>query len=192
MERISGLFISGWPDIQTIEHLKPDIRYLSKYQGRISAQFDPSLECIIYWKCVYQLNKIALSIKIRTFFIMYGIRLDIQLLDTRFESINPNETRYLNSRSFSLVLSNLYKNCSTLLAKTSNIDQKSSKISRQFDIRFMANLIRFDLLKAFGYIDLVVKFEFFGKDLFDFIRAQHVLSSHIIKLKWFFLKLKIW
>ena len=32
------------------------------------------------------------------------------------------------------------------------------------------------LLKAFGYIF------FFGKDLFDFIYAQHVLSYHLIEV----------
>ena len=38
-----------------------------------------------------------------------------------------------------------------------------------------------DLLKAFGYIERVVKSDFFfGKDLFYFIRAQYVLSYHLI------------
>ena len=32
----------------------------------------------------------------------------------------------------------------------------------------------------FGYIERVVKSDFFRKDLFYFIRAQHVLSYHLI------------
>ena len=40
---------------------------------------------------------------------------------------------------------------------------------------------RFTLLKAFGYIEKVVKSVFFvGKDLFYIIHAQHVLSYHLV------------
>ena len=44
----------------------------------------------------------------------------------------------------------------------------------------------FDLLKAFGYIERVVKSEliFFGNDLFYITGAQHVLSYHLIKYHW--------
>ena len=39
----------------------------------------------------------------------------------------------------------------------------------------------FDLLKALGYFDRVVKsVVYFGKDLFYFVCAQHVLSYHLI------------
>ena len=36
--------------------------------------------------------------------------------------------------------------------------------------------MNFDLMKSFGYIERVVKSDFFGKDLIYFIRAQFVLS----------------
>jgi len=42
-------------------------------------------------------------------------------------------------------------------------------------------LIRiFNVLKAFGYIEIVVKSIFFANALFYFICAQHVLSYHLI------------
>ena len=43
------------------------------------------------------------------------------------------------------------------------------------------DIMYFDLLKAFGYIERVVTSDlFFGKDLFYFIRAPRVLSYHPI------------
>ena len=45
----------------------------------------------------------------------------------------------------------------------------------------MEQIRHFDLLKAFDVIERVVKSDFFvGKDLFYFIRAQHVLSYNLI------------
>ena len=39
-----------------------------------------------------------------------------------------------------------------------------------------------DLMKAFGYIERVVKFDFFSENTFFYImRAQRVLSNHLIK-----------
>ena len=50
-----------------------------------------------------------------------------------------------------------------------------------FTMRTKGEIRHFDLLKAFGYIERVVKSDFFfGKGLFYFIRAHHVLSYHLI------------
>ena len=47
----------------------------------------------------------------------------------------------------------------------------------------MEQIMKLDLLKAFGYmknIERVVKSDFFGKDLFFIIRAQHAMSYLLI------------
>ena len=51
----------------------------------------------------------------------------------------------------------------------------------------MVMVRHFNLLKAFGYIERVVESEFLslGKYLFYIIRAQHVLSDHLIKIPLF-------
>ena len=45
----------------------------------------------------------------------------------------------------------------------------------------MEYIRHFDLLKAFGYIERVIKFDFFPKkDLVYIIRAQREMSNHLI------------
>ena len=50
-----------------------------------------------------------------------------------------------------------------------------------FTMRHMELIRHFDLLKAFGYIERVIKTDFFlEKDLVCIIRVQREMSNHLI------------
>ena len=51
-----------------------------------------------------------------------------------------------------------------------------------FTMRTYGNIRNFDLLKALGDIERVVKSDFFRKRPISLIRAQHVLSYHVIEV----------